>query len=175
MTTLAPITPQDAAIRLKSGRVTLVDIREADEHAREHIAGAVSMPLSALEKGHINLAAHGDVVFHCKSGMRTSTNCARLATHVEGPAFMLEGGLDAWKRAGLGVRKKAGAPIELMRQVQIVIGLFVLTGIALTLTVHPGFIVIPAFMGAGLTFAGLSGWCGMAKLIALAPWNRQAA
>jgi rhodanese-related sulfurtransferase len=175
MTTLATIKPQDAAARVKSGRATLVDIREADEHAREHIAGALSMPLSALEKSHVNLVPQGDVIFHCKSGMRTSTNCARLATHVEGPAFMLEGGLDAWKRAGLAVRKKAGAPIELMRQVQIVIGLFVLTGIALSLTVHPGFIAIPAFMGAGLTFAGLSGWCGMAKLIALAPWNRQAA
>ncbi len=175
MTTLAPISPQDAAARIKSGHATLVDIREADEHVREHIAGAVSMPLSTIEKGRLNLATHGDVVFHCKSGMRTGANCVRLADHVDGPAFMLDGGLDAWKQAGMAVRKKTGAPIELMRQVQIVIGLFVLAGIALTLTVHPGFIVIPAFMGAGLTFAGLSGWCGMAKLIALAPWNRQAA
>jgi rhodanese-related sulfurtransferase len=175
MTTLAPITPADAANRLKAGGVTLVDIREADEHAREHIPGAISMPLSALERGHLNLSAHGDVVFHCKSGMRTSANCTRLAGHVEGPAFMLEGGLDAWKRAGLAVKQKAGAPIELMRQVQIVIGLIVLTGVALTLTVHPAFVVIPAFMGAGLTFAGISGWCGMAKLMALAPWNRKAA
>jgi rhodanese-related sulfurtransferase len=174
MTTLAAITPQDAAARIKQGGMTLVDIREADEHAREHIPGALSMPLSTLEKGRLNIAAHGDIVFHCKSGMRTSTNCARLAGHVEGSAFMLDGGLDAWKRAGLPVKQEAGAPIELMRQVQIVIGLFVLTGIALTLTVHPGFIAIPAFMGAGLIFAGLSGWCGMARLIALAPWNRQA-
>lgn len=88
---------------------------------------------------------------------------------------MLDGGLDAWKRAGLAVKQKAGAPIELMRQVQIVIGLLVLAGLALTLTVHPYFIAIPAFMGAGLTFAGISGWCGMAKLVALAPWNRKAA
>lgn len=175
MTTLPALTPQDVAARLKAGRITLIDIREADEHAREHIAGAVSVPLSALEKSRLGLSASGDVVFHCKSGMRTSANCGRLAEHVEGPAYLLAGGLDAWKRAGLAVTKKAGAPIELMRQVQIVIGLLVLTGVALTLTVHPAFIVIPAFMGAGLTFAGLSGWCGMAKLIALAPWNRKAA
>jgi rhodanese-related sulfurtransferase len=175
MTTLTPIGPQDLAARLRAGAVKLIDIREADEHAREHIAGSVSMPMSAIEKGHLNFTPRGDVVFHCKSGMRTSTNCVRLAGHVEGPAYMLEGGLDAWKRAGLGSRKKAGAPIELMRQVQIVIGLFVLTGIALTLVVHPYFIAIPAFMGAGLLFAGVSGWCGMARLIALAPWNRQAA
>ncbi len=176
MTTLSPITPKEAAGRLKDGNLTLIDIREADEYAREHIPGAVSMPLSALETSHINLAAasgaQGDIAFHCKSGMRTGANCARLASHVAGPAFMLEGGLDAWKRAGLPVRRKAGAPIELMRQVQIVIGLLVLGGIALTLAVHPYFLAIPALMGAGLTFAGVSGWCGMAKLIALAPWNR---
>jgi rhodanese-related sulfurtransferase len=175
MTTLASITPQDAAARIRTGNVTLVDIREADEHAREHIPGAVSIPLSALQKGHLGLATHGDIVFHCKSGMRTNSNCARLAEQVEGPAFMLDGGLDAWKRAGLAVERKANAPIELMRQVQIAIGLFILAGVALALTVHPGFIAIPAVMGAGLTFAGLSGWCGMAKLIALAPWNRRAA
>lgn len=178
MTTLPLITPKDAENRLKHGRLTLIDIREADEYAREHIPGAVSMPLSALEKGHVSIATAsggGDVAFHCKSGMRTTTNCARLAAHVEGPAFMLDGGLDAWKRAGLAVKQKAGAPIELMRQVQIVIGLLVLTGLALTLMVHPYFIAIPAVMGAGLTFAGISGWCGMAKLVALAPWNRKAA
>lgn len=179
MTTLSSITPQEAAGRLRDGSLTLIDIREADEYAREHIPGAISMPLSALEKGHINVAAasgaQGDIVFHCKSGMRTSANCARLSAHVSGPAFMLEGGLDAWKRAGLAVKQKAGAPIELMRQVQIVIGVFILSGIALTLAVHPYFIAIPTLMGAGLVFAGVSGWCGMAKLIALAPWNRAAA
>lgn len=175
MTVLSPITPQDAAARIKAGSVTLVDIREPDEHAREHIAGAVSVPLSALQKGHLGLAAHGDVIFHCKSGMRTNSNCARLASQVEGPAFILQGGLDAWKRAGLPVKTKPSAPLEIMRQVQITIGLIVLAGVALTATVHPGFIVLPALMGAGLTFAGLSGWCGMAKLIALAPWNRRPA
>jgi rhodanese-related sulfurtransferase len=175
MTTLAAITPQDAAARIRAGSVTLIDIREPDEHAREHIAGAVSVPLSALQKSHLSLATHGDIIFHCKSGMRTSSNCARLAQQVEGPAFMLAGGLEAWKRAGLAVTTKAGAPIEVMRQVQIAIGLFVLAGVVLTLTVHPGFIAIPAVMGAGLTFAGISGWCGMARLIALAPWNRRLA
>ena len=175
MTSLNPIKAADLKRRLDGGDTVLIDVRETDEHAREHILGARLAPLSAIDAHDFDRDHAKAAVFHCKSGMRTNTNCARLATNVEGPAFMLEGGLDAWKRAGLSVRKKPGAPIELMRQVQIVIGLFVLTGIALSLTVHPGFIAIPAFMGAGLTFAGLSGWCGMAKLIALAPWNRQAA
>ena len=103
MTTLTPIDPATLAARLESGAVTLVDIREEEEFAREHITGAVSLPLSRLEAGRLALAAHRDVVFHCRSGMRTNAHCARLAAHVEGEAYVLEGGLEAWKSAGLPV------------------------------------------------------------------------
>jgi rhodanese-related sulfurtransferase len=175
MTVLTPIDPIKLATQLKAHEVTLVDIREADEYAREHIDGAVSVPLSRLEQGSLSLEPKGAVVFHCKSGMRTNSNCARLAAHVDGTAFMLEGGLDAWKRAGLSVRSDAKAPIELNRQVQITIGALMLIGVTLGTLVNPLFILIPAALGAGLLFAGLSGWCGMAHLLALAPWNKRAA
>jgi rhodanese-related sulfurtransferase len=174
MTTLTPIDAATLRNRLKSGDVTLIDIREPDEFASEHIAAAQSVPLSAMEKGRFAVAPQATVVFHCKSGMRTNSNCARLAEHLEGEAFMLSGGLDAWKAAGLPVTTDAKAPVELNRQVQIAIGVLMLTGVALTLTVNPAFIAVPAFLGAGLLFAGASGWCGMAHLIALAPWNRRA-
>ncbi|MGE3142686.1 MAG: rhodanese family protein [Hyphomonadaceae bacterium] len=173
MTTLTPIAPAALAQRLKSGAATLVDIREPDEFAREHIPGAVSLPLSRLESGHLSLNTHGDVVFSCRSGMRTNANCARLAGHVGGEAFMLDGGLEAWKRAGLGVDSDARAPLEINRQVQIVVGALVLTGAALAAFAHPLFLALPAVLGAGLLFAGLSGWCGMAHLLAHAPWNRR--
>lgn len=172
MTTLAPIGAENLRARLKAREVTLVDIREPDEYAHEHIDGAVSMPLSRLEDGRLTLEAHGDVVFHCKSGMRTNSNCARLAAHVDGKAFMLEGGLDAWKRAGLPVRADKEAPLELNRQVQITVGVLILTGAALGAFAHPAFYALSALMGAGLTFAGVSGRCGMAHLLARAPWNR---
>jgi rhodanese-related sulfurtransferase len=174
MTTLAPIDAPTLRQKLKSGEVTLIDIREPDEFAREHIAGARSVPLSTMEGGHFAVAPQGTVVFHCKSGMRTNSNCARLAAHVEGGAFMLDGGLEGWKKAGLPVTTDAKAPLELNRQVQITIGLLMLIGVALTLLVDRGFIVLPGILGAGLLFAGVSGWCGMAHLIALAPWNRRA-
>jgi hypothetical protein len=51
----------------------------------------------------------------------------------------------------------------------------VLTGVVLGLFVSPGFFGLSAFVGAGLTFAGATGWCGMAKLLAVMPWNRAAA
>ncbi len=175
MTALTPIDPTSLAARLKDGRATLIDIREPDEFAREHIPGARSLPLSTLEAGHLDLEPRGDVVFHCKSGMRTNSNCARLAGHVDGQAFMLGGGLDAWKAAGLPVRTDRKAPLELNRQVQITIGLLMLIGIALSVFVARGFIIVPALLGAGLTMAGLTGWCGMANLLTVMPWNRRAA
>ena len=63
------------------------------------------MPLSSLETGRLNVDPQGQVVFHCKSGMRTNANCARLAAHVDGEAFVLDGGIEAWKQAGLAVER----------------------------------------------------------------------
>jgi rhodanese-related sulfurtransferase len=165
--------PATLGERLKRRDVTVVDIREPDEFAREHIPGALSVPLSTLEKGRLDVEPRGDVVFHCKSGMRTNANCDRLAAHVDGPAYILAGGLDAWKQTGGAVSTDAKAPLELNRQVQITIGVLMLAGVALTVFVAPAFVVIPAFLGAGLLMAGVTGWCGMAHLIAAMPWNRR--
>lgn len=172
------LTPIDAATldkHLKAKKLTLVDIREPDEYAREHIAGAISLPLSKLEAGHVNFETHGEIVFTCRTGMRTNTNCARLAAHVGGPAYVLTGGVEAWKKSGLPVKSNAKAPLEIMRQVQITAGGLGLLGALLAVFVNPLFVWLSALIGAGLLFAGLSGWCGMANLLALAPWNRKPA
>jgi len=87
---------------------------------------------------------------------------------------MLAGGVDGWAAAGLPLVENRKAPLELMRQVQIVAGSLVLAGVILGFLVHPGFFGLSAFVGAGLTFAGATGFCGMARLLALAPWNRPA-
>lgn len=175
MTSLTTLDPATIAARLRARTITLVDIREPDEYAREHIAEAVSLPLSRFEQAHVNLAPQGEVVFHCKSGRRTEANCARLAALVEGQAYIMAGGLDAWKQAGLKVRTDANAPLELNRQVQITVGSLMLLGVLLTIFASPYFVALPAALGAGLLFAGLSGWCGMAHMLAIAPWNKRVA
>jgi rhodanese-related sulfurtransferase len=172
--TLKSLKPAEVAERLRAGRAVLVDIREPDEFARRHVQGALSRPLSTFEQAHLTVAAGRDVVFTCRSGMRTSANCDRLAARVNGDAFILEGGLDGWAAAGLPVEENPKAPLELMRQVQIAAGLLVLLGLALGVAAHPAFLAITAFVGAGLAFAGATGFCGMARLLALAPWNRRA-
>ena len=90
-------------------------------------------------------------------------------------AFILEGGIEAWKAAGLDVAIDRRQPLELIRQVQIIAGALVLAGVLLGWLAHPGFFGLSAFVGAGLAFAGLTGWCGMAKALAFMPWNQRAA
>lgn len=168
---LHPLSPQLVRERLDAGRAILVDIREADEFARSHITGAQSQPLSTWEKAHLSVDPDADVIFTCRSGMRTAGACDRLAARIRGDAFVLNGGLDAWAKAGLPVETDADAPMEIMRQVQIAAGSLVLIGVILGFLVTPVWFALAGLVGAGLTFAGVSGFCGMARLLMLAPWN----
>lgn len=170
--TLATLSPADARAAIDAG-ARLIDIRGADEHARERIPGAVNVPLDRIE----NLPRDGGtMVFHCKSGMRTSANAAQLAAAAgDASAYILSGGIDAWRGAGQATVADRSQPMEIMRQVQITAGALVLTGVLLGLFITPGFFGLSAFVGAGLIFAGVTGWCGMANLLRIMPWNRRAA
>lgn len=170
--TPAPLSPADARTAIDAG-ARLIDIRGADEHARKRIPSAVNVPLDQID----DLPQDGrPIVFHCKSGTRTSVNAGRLGTAARGaPAYILDGGIEAWWRAGQPTVEDRSQPLEIMRQVQITAGALVLTGVMLGLFVAPGFFGLSAFVGAGLTFAGVTGWCGMAKLLRVMPWNRRAA
>jgi rhodanese-related sulfurtransferase len=172
---LRTIPPHEARRLLDRGAI-LVDIREADEHAREHIPGARHLPLSKLDGA--DLAAHrGEIlIFHCRSGARTKGNSGRLAAKAgaECQAFVLEGGLDAWRAARLATTVDRRQPIELQRQMQIGAGALALVGTLLGLAVSPWFLAVPLFVGAGLLVAGLSGFCSIAWLLERAPWNRAA-
>jgi rhodanese-related sulfurtransferase len=99
---LEPISPAAAKALVDRGEAVLVDIREPMEHARERIPGARLVPLSRLDAGAVAAAARGTlVIFHCLSGNRTHTNAACLAGAAPGKAYVVAGGLNAWKAAGL--------------------------------------------------------------------------
>jgi rhodanese-related sulfurtransferase len=173
---LNTITPDEAARLLREGGATLVDVREADEHARERIPGARNLPLSRLEEAELAVHQGKPVLFHCRSGARTAGNADRLAAKAGlCEAYVVEGGLDAWKRAGLPVAEDRRQPIELMRQVQIAAGSMVVLGVLLGAFVTPGFYLLSGFVGAGLVFAGVTGTCGLASVLRMMPWNRRAA
>jgi rhodanese-related sulfurtransferase len=167
LTTLSPAEAQ-AAI---AGGARLIDIRGADEHARMRISGAVNVPLERI--GDLPQDG-GHIVFHCKSGMRTAANAQQLRVAAQGAqAFILEGGIDAWRQAGHPTITDQSQPLEIMRQVQIAAGALVLLSVLLGLLVSPGYFGLSGFVGAGLMFAGITGWCGMANVLRLMPWNRR--
>ena len=169
---LRQINAAAAKTMLDRGDAVLIDVREPDEHARERIEGARLAPLSRFDQEALATERSKIAVFHCNSGNRTSPAAERLLGAGFEHAYQLEGGLQGWKRAGLPVIADAKAPLPIMRQVQIAAGALVLLGIVLAVLVSPWFMVLAAFVGAGLIVAGTTGFCGMANLLLHMPWNR---
>lgn len=167
-----PVLKPAEAKRLMDEGAVLVDIRDRGEHARECVPGARNHPLSEFDNASFPETAV--VIFHCRSGMRTQANVARLAKTVSGKAYVVEGGIDAWRRSGLPVAADKGQPMEMGRQVQIAAGSMVVLGGILGFLVHPAFYGLSVLVGAGLVFAGVSGMCTLAKVLAMAPWNKRA-
>lgn len=170
---LKSISPAEARRLIDEGAV-LVDIRDADEHAREHIPGAHHVPLTQIEDAGLP-SADGEraIIYHCRSGARTAANAETLRAAAQCDAYLVEGGLDAWRQAGLPVHIDRKQPLPLMRQVQIGAGGLVVLGVVLGYAVSPWFFLLAGFVGAGLMQAGMTGWCGMANMLQLMPWNRR--
>lgn len=168
---LKSVSPEAARRMMQQGAL-LVDIRAADEYAREHIAEARHMPVDQIH-GQQPFGELPAVIFHCRGGQRTRANTAKLAGCVNCEAYLLEGGIDGWKRAGFDVVADQGQPLELQRQVQIGAGSFVLLGVVLGYLVSPLFFLLSGLVGAGLIFAGVSGFCGLARVLMRMPWNRR--
>jgi rhodanese-related sulfurtransferase len=169
---LRQINAASAKALLDRGEAVLIDVREPDEHARERIEGARPAPLSRFDPQAFAAERSKIAVFHCNSGNRTALAAERLLAAGFAETFELEGGLQAWKRAGLSVVADRAAPLPIMRQVQIVTGSMVILGVILALLVSPWFIALSALVGAGLVMAGITGFCGLAQMLARMPWNR---
>jgi len=150
----------------------LVDVREPSEYAREHIIGARLVPLSSFDSEDFAADHDKAVVFYCRSGTRTAANAERLFATGFRSVHALDGGLAAWRDAGLPIHVNRRAPIDLMRQVQIAAGSLVMLGVVLAVMVSFWFVILAAFVGAGLAFAGITGWCGMARVLGWMPWNK---
>jgi len=121
MQTLKTITPDRAAALVGQGAV-LIDVREAHEHEAEHIPGARHHALSKIDPRRPIETGNTVLIFHCKSGGRTSMNASKLlASAGECEAFVLGGGIEAWRRAGLpttaATTAKTAEPGGLIRRI----------------------------------------------------------
>lgn len=165
------ISPSELAALLPEGCV-LLDVREPVEHAGGNIAEARLIPLGELEKRAAEIPRNLPVVVMCHSGKRGGQAVAKLAAMGFTGCRNLEGGMLAWKAAGLPTGKAQGKVLPLMQQVQMVIGAGVLAGVILSRMVHPSWVYLSGVFGAGLLISGATGWCGLGMLLARMPWNR---
>lgn len=172
----AVLTPERLAeLRESNPRTRLLDVRTPGEYGAVHIAGAYNVPLDDLGEHAAEIRASVDdpVVLVCQSGARARRaeealrRCSMTNLHV------LEGGVNAWVGADRPVVRGA-ARLSLERQVRIAAGTLAAVGGILALAVNPLFAVLPAFVGSGLVFAGVTDTCGMAMLLSRLPYNRPA-
>ncbi|MHC5112125.1 MAG: rhodanese-like domain-containing protein [Planctomycetota bacterium] len=157
---------------LDAGDTVLVDVREDFEHAEERIEGAINHPLSAFDAQRLcHECGDKRIVFHCQSGKR-SREAVNQFRDSGRPLFHLADGIESWKASGRPVMHPHTRRLPIMRQVQVAAGALVALSVGLGTTVSPWFLAIAGFVGCGLMFAGITGWCGMARLLAVMPWNR---
>ena len=149
----------------------LVDVRTPAEYESEHIEGARLVPLDRLEAGKQEILDARHVVLVCRSGSRAQLAADQLRG-AKGRVQVLEGGMLSWNAAGLPTKKGSRRTLPLDRQVQLIVGGSVLLGTAAGVFLSPWALVVPAFFGAGLAFAGATGFCGLAMVLGRMPWNR---
>jgi len=171
-TALREIDPKTLQGWMEEEKAILIDVREMDEYAREHIPGSRLVPLSGFNANDFDHEHDKIAVFHCSSGNRTEQAAAQLLSTSFKEVYHLDGGFQAWKKAGLPVNLNRKAPISIMRQVQITAGSLVVLGVVLAVLYSPWFMALSAFVGAGLVFAGTTGTCGMANFLSFMPWNK---
>ena len=147
----------------------LIDVRSPSEFASGHVPGAVNIPMDEIESRLADLST-GSIVLICQMGKRARMT-ANLLEPCQRQIAVLEGGTAAWIQAGFPVVTSLKTRWSLERQVRLGAGLLVLFGATLALTVNPRWLFLAAFVGLGLTFAGLTDICPMAEILAKMPWN----
>jgi rhodanese-related sulfurtransferase len=175
--TIAPVLSAGELAELLRSRpdVRLLDVRTAGEYESVHIPGAYNVPLDTLgeHSAEIRATVNEPVVLICQSGARARRaeealkECSMRNLHV------LEGGMNGWVSAG-GEVNRGSERLSLERQVRIAAGALAATGALLALLVSPLWAILPAFVGSGLVFAGVTDTCGMAMVLSRLPYNRPA-
>lgn len=105
------LTPQQVQQELSSGKVVLIDIRESEELQNGKIDGAVHAPRGMIEfYADPSLPYHKPefdkekrIILHCASGGRSALAASTLKQMGYKNVAHLDGGIKAWKEAGLPV------------------------------------------------------------------------
>jgi rhodanese-related sulfurtransferase len=176
MTMVATISPQELARLQQSGKaIELIDVRTPVEFQELHVEFAKNIPLDRLDPRAIQAERNGNadqpLYVVCRSGSRGKQACEKFLAAGLSNVVNVEGGTLACEGVGLPMARGKKS-ISLERQVRIAAGALVVIASALGFLVHPYFIGLAAFVGAGLVFAGITDTCGMGMLLARMPWNQ---
>ena len=153
----------------------MLDVRTPPEHAAGHVPGVKLVPLDELDAAAYlqNRSAPGEPLYIlCQTGGRARRAIEKFKQAGFERCVLVEGGTSAWADAGLPLNQAPSRVIPLMRQVQIIVGGLSAAGALLALTINVHFALVPLITGCGLLFAGCTGFCGLALVLARMPWNR---
>lgn len=170
------ITATELKSLIQSGRqIELIDVRTPVEFQEVHVEMARNHPLDRLDPKAIQSArngtSHEPLYVICRSGSRGGQACEKFVAAGFNNVINVVGGTMACTESGIPViRGKKVMSLE--RQVRIAAGSMVFVGAALGFFVHPYWIGLSAFVGAGLVFAGVTDTCGMGMMLAKMPWNQ---
>ncbi len=178
---VSKVNANEALAMIKSGDAILVDVREPDEFKSEHIAYAISVPLSSLEDSFksLDLPADKTILFQCLKGMRGENACQIIqgSDHCSNNVVNIDGGIEAWKKSDLPVISSSdvdpvSAALLILRQAHVILGsLIAITAVLAFIGVTKASIVT-GIIGCGLFTAGVTGWCGLSILLSKMPWNK---
>lgn len=163
------ILPKELNELMKNNEVIIIDVRELFEHQSCKIKGSILMPSSSFDEATMPDANKKKIVIHCKSGRRSSMVISKMKNR---DCYNLEGGIDAWIAQRFDVERSSKECLSLDRQVQLTIGTILVLSFLLTYFININFVFITLLIGCGLSFAGLTGFCGLAIVLAKAPWNK---
>ena len=102
------ISPAQATTLINREDAIVIDVREASEFAAGHLLNARHIPLAELEKrlGELEKLKDKPVILNCQGGNRSSTACGILRKAGFTSVHNLEGGIDAWEKAGMPISRK---------------------------------------------------------------------
>jgi rhodanese-related sulfurtransferase/DNA-binding transcriptional ArsR family regulator len=90
----------------RAGRITVLDVRPAEEYAAGHIPGALSVPVAELRRRIAELPADQEIVAYCRGPYCAfAPEAVRLLRAAGRAARRLEDGLPEWAAAGLPVAR----------------------------------------------------------------------
>ncbi len=158
---------------MQSSKRRVIDVREYPEFAAGHIEGAELVPLASLNESSRQWDRGQPLLLVCKSGRRAEQARGQLAAKGFRDLEVLQGGVEQWCSSGHSLQCVEGRkPWSLERQVRAGAGSMILASLALAYLFSPWFLLWTAFVGAGLTFAGVTDICLMATVLGKLPWNR---